>query len=89
VLRTVGIKHLVRKRLITLARARVMIRDFKNTNGRRRLRLVRAYALAQLGDDLAINVFVRRDEAWAALEDALRDKPAWAGMLFVAPIELD
>jgi hypothetical protein len=50
---------------------------------------VRAYALAELGDDLAIDVFVRREDAWLALENALMDEPDWAGMLFVAPIELD
>jgi hypothetical protein len=34
-------------------------------------------------------VLVRKEDAWLALEDALRDEPHWAGMLFVAPIELD
>ena len=50
---------------------------------------MRAYALAELGDRLAVDVFVRREDAWDALEDALKDEPSWAGTLFVAPIELD
>ncbi len=34
-------------------------------------------------------VFVRREDAFAALEDALGDEPDWSGLLYVAPIELD
>jgi hypothetical protein len=29
------------------------------------------------------------DDLWAALEDALRDGPGWAGTLNVEPVELD
>ena len=36
-----------------------------------------------------MDVFVRREDAWEALEDALRYEPDWAGTLFVASIELD
>jgi hypothetical protein len=36
-----------------------------------------------------VDVFVRREDAWEALEDALRCEPDWAGTLFVASIELD
>ena len=50
---------------------------------------MRAYALSEIGDRLAIDVFIRKEDAWLALQDALRDEPQWAGMLFVAPIELD
>jgi hypothetical protein len=50
---------------------------------------MRAYALSEIGDRLAIDVFIRKEDAWLALEDAPRDEPQWAGMLFVAPIELD
>jgi hypothetical protein len=50
---------------------------------------VRAYALAELGDRLALDVFIRREDAFAALEDAAEEERATAGMLFVAPIELD
>jgi hypothetical protein len=32
---------------------------------------------------------VRRKDAFEALEDTTRDESVWAGMLFVAPIELD
>jgi hypothetical protein len=50
---------------------------------------VRAYALVELGDRLAVDVFLKRDDALAAPNDALRDEPQWAGTLYVAPIELD
>jgi hypothetical protein len=35
------------------------------------------------------DVFVCREDAFEALDEALRDEPQWAGTLFVAPIELD
>ena len=35
------------------------------------------------------NVEFRREDAYAELEEILRDEPEWAGTLFVAPIELD
>ena len=50
---------------------------------------MRAYVLAELGDRLAVDVYVRKEDAFEALEDATRDEPSWSGMLFVAPIELD
>jgi hypothetical protein len=50
---------------------------------------MRAYALAELGDQEAIDVFLREEDARAALQDAIRDEPDWAGLLYVAPIELD
>jgi hypothetical protein len=50
---------------------------------------MRAYALADVGDHLAVDVFLRREDAFEALEDALRDEPRWAGNLHVVPIELD
>jgi hypothetical protein len=34
-------------------------------------------------------VYLRREDAWADLEEILNDEPDWAGVLFVAPIELD
>jgi hypothetical protein len=49
---------------------------------------MRAYVLAELGDSLAVDVFVRKEDAFKVLEDATSDEPSWAGMLFVAPIEL-
>jgi hypothetical protein len=48
-----------------------------------------AYALVETGDSEAIDVFLRRDDAVAALEDAVRDEPSWAGMLSVQEFELD
>jgi hypothetical protein len=39
---------------------------------------MRAYALSEIGDRLAIDVFIRKEDAWLALEDALRDEPQWA-----------
>jgi hypothetical protein len=50
---------------------------------------VRAYALVDLGDRLAVDVFLRREDAFAAVEDAVADEPEGAGLLYVAPIELD
>ncbi len=37
---------------------------------------VRAYALVELGDSDAIDLFLREEDAQAALEDALRDEPS-------------
>ena len=34
-------------------------------------------------------VFVRKEDALRALEDAVSDKPSWARTLLVVPIELD
>jgi hypothetical protein len=50
---------------------------------------MRAYALVEAGDNQAVDVFVRREDAIAALEAALRDEPEWVGLLSVVPIELD
>jgi hypothetical protein len=49
---------------------------------------VRAWALTEVGDEQAVDVFVRREDALQALEDAIKDEPDWAGTLFVAPIKL-
>jgi hypothetical protein len=50
---------------------------------------VRAYALVELGDSEAIDLFLREEDAQAALEDALCDKLSWAGTLSVEAIDLD
>jgi hypothetical protein len=50
---------------------------------------VRAYALVELGDAEAIDLFLREEDAQAPLEDVLGDEPDWAGLLYVAAIELD
>jgi hypothetical protein len=49
---------------------------------------MRAFALVELGDSEAIDLFVREKDAERALEDALRDEPDWIGVLRVEPIEL-
>jgi hypothetical protein len=48
-----------------------------------------AWALVELGDHEATDVFVRKEDALKALEEACTDEPQWAGTLVVAPIELD
>ena len=50
---------------------------------------MRAYALVELGDSEAIDLFLREEDPLAALEDAVRDEPGRAGMLGVEPVELD
>ncbi len=49
-----------------------------------------AYALVTAeSPEEAVDVFIRREDADAALADCLRDQPAWADVLSVVPIELD
>ena len=50
---------------------------------------MRAFALVEIGCSEAIDVYLRREDAWAALEEILNDPPDGAGALFVTPIELD
>jgi uncharacterized Fe-S cluster-containing radical SAM superfamily protein len=50
---------------------------------------VRAFALVELGDSEAIDLFLREEDAERALQKALRDEPSWAATLYVEPIELD
>jgi hypothetical protein len=50
---------------------------------------MRAYALVELGDSEAIDLFLREEDAQEALEAALHDEPCWAGTLTVEPVELD
>lgn len=50
---------------------------------------MRAYALVELGDSEAIDLFLREEDARRALEAGLQDEPDWIGMLFGEPIELD
>jgi len=49
---------------------------------------MRAVALVEISESQAVDVFVRREDAVQAFEDALDDEPEWTGMLFVVPIEL-
>jgi hypothetical protein len=50
---------------------------------------MRAFALTEIGRNEAIDVYLRREDAWAALEEILNEKRDWAGALSVTPIELD
>jgi hypothetical protein len=50
---------------------------------------VRAFALVELGDSEAIDLFLREEDARRALAECLKDEPEWLGMLYVEPIELD
>jgi hypothetical protein len=48
---------------------------------------VRAFALVELGDSEAIDLFLREEDAQRALADVLRDEPT--SLLRVELIELD
>jgi hypothetical protein len=50
---------------------------------------VHAWTLVEIGDDQAVDVFVRQEDAFPALEDAVSDEQSWARTLLVVPIELD
>jgi hypothetical protein len=41
---------------------------------------VRAYALVEIGDPNAIDVYLRREDAFDALQDILGDEPDWTGL---------
>jgi hypothetical protein len=43
----------------------------------------------EIGDEQAVDVFVRKEDAFHALEDVMRNEPSWIGNFFVTPIELD
>jgi hypothetical protein len=45
--------------------------------------------LVEVGHRQAIDLFVRREDAYAALENTLGDEPDWTDLLSVGPIELD
>jgi hypothetical protein len=55
----------------------------------RNLCRMRAYALVEFGDPEAVDLFLREEDARRALDGLLRDEPDWAGMFYVAPVELD
>ena len=48
---------------------------------------MRAYAVVELADSEAIELFLGEEDARRALEEALRDEPDWIGLLYVEPIE--
>jgi hypothetical protein len=55
----------------------------------RRRTTVRLYALVEVGDPQAIDVYLCEENAQRALEGCLRDEPDWQGLLRVIPIEFD
>jgi hypothetical protein len=65
------------------------VRTIARPTGRNYDEMVRAHALVEVGDQKAVDVFLRREDAFAGLEDVLGDEPDWSGLLYVAPIELD
>jgi hypothetical protein len=50
---------------------------------------MRLYALTELHDPEAIELFITEETARRALEDCLRDEPDWRGRLEVTEVELD
>jgi hypothetical protein len=50
---------------------------------------VRAFALVELGDSEAIDLFLHEEDARGALEAMLLDEPDWSGQFYVQPVELD
>ena len=50
---------------------------------------MRAYALIEIGHSQSVDLFLRREDAYAALADSLEDEPHWTNVLSIVPIELD
>ena len=50
---------------------------------------MRLYALTELHDPEAIELFITEEDARRALEDCLRDEPQWRDPLEVTEVELD
>ena len=50
---------------------------------------MRLYALTELHDPEAIELFISEEDERRALEDCLRDEPQWRGRLEVKEVELD
>ena len=50
---------------------------------------MRLYALTELHDPEAIELFITEQDAGRALEECLRDEPDWRGSLEVTEVELD
>jgi hypothetical protein len=50
---------------------------------------MRVYALVETGDDQAVDLFLRHEDADAALAGCLRDEPSSVGLLAVVAAELD
>jgi hypothetical protein len=50
---------------------------------------MRLYALTELHDPEAIELWITEEDARRALEDCLREEPQWSGRLEVTEVELD
>ena len=50
---------------------------------------MRLYALTELHDPEAIELFITEEDAKRALADCLRDEPQWHGLLEVNEIEIE
>jgi hypothetical protein len=51
--------------------------------------VVLAFAIVEIGDRLALEVFLRREDAYASLDEVVAEQRELADILYVAPIELD
>jgi hypothetical protein len=49
---------------------------------------MRLYALVEVGDPQAIEVFLSEEHAQRALDDCLKDEPEWRGLLSVVAVDL-
>ena len=49
---------------------------------------MRLYALTELHDPEAIELFITEEDARRALEDCLRDEPHWRGLLRVGTLRV-
>ena len=58
------------------------------SRGRATVCVMRLFALTELRDPEAIELFLTEEDAKRALEDCLRDEPDWCGLLRVEEIEL-
>jgi hypothetical protein len=50
---------------------------------------MRLYALTELHDPEAIELFITEEDARRALEDFLRDEPQWIGRIEVTEVEVE
>jgi hypothetical protein len=50
---------------------------------------MRLYALTELHDPEAIELFITEEDARRALDDCLGDEPQWRGRLEVTEVQLD
>jgi hypothetical protein len=57
--------------------------------GRNYAPAVKAFAIAEIGSREAVDVFLRREDAFATLAQILRDEPERTSVLHVVPIQLD